>query len=315
MLRRHIEDFRPDVVNWWAMGGMSLSLIEAARRRGVPETFVLCDDWLVYGPHVDGWMRGVSRLGPARAAVGSVTGLPTRIERTGRGPALFMSNWLVDRSRDVGWSFARELVVGKGVPRDLFLPAPAGEWSWRIACVGRLDERKGVDLAIGALAHLPAQARLAVVGTGDPGYRARLDTLAEDLGVADRVEFSSAARADLRDVYAAADVVVFPVRWPEPWGLVPLEAMSTGRPVVASGRGGSGEYLHDGDNCLIFDPDAGPGALADAIRRLGDDSDLRERVRAGGARMWQTFPEDAFDEAVETLVLDAASSAQSSSRR
>ena len=56
-------------------------------------------------------------------------------------------------------------------------------------------------------------------------------------------------RAELRDVYAAADVVVFPVQWNEPWGLVPLEAMSVGRPVVASGTGGSAEYLRDGENC------------------------------------------------------------------
>ena len=48
---------------------------------------------------------------------------------------------------------------------------------------------------------------------------------------------------------------MFPVRWNEPWGLVPIEAMARGRPVVATGRGGSGEYLRDGENCMLFDAD------------------------------------------------------------
>ena len=50
-------------------------------------------------------------------------------------------------------------------------------------------------------------------------------------------------------------MVVFPVRWEEPWGLVPIEAMARGRPVVATGRGGSGEYLRDGENCVLFEAD------------------------------------------------------------
>src|SRR3954453_14146349 len=56
-LERHLAEFEPDVVGWWAMGGMSLSLIERVRRRGLPAAGFLCDEWLIYGPHVDGWLR------------------------------------------------------------------------------------------------------------------------------------------------------------------------------------------------------------------------------------------------------------------
>jgi hypothetical protein len=48
-LRRHLAAFRPDVVAWWSMGCMSLSLIEQVRRKGVPAVFVVHDNWLVYG--------------------------------------------------------------------------------------------------------------------------------------------------------------------------------------------------------------------------------------------------------------------------
>ena len=135
------------------------------------------------------------------------------------------------------------------------------------ACVGRIDPRKGIDLAIEAVALLPDGATLAVVGGGDAAHLAELRQLASERGVADRVTFTSSERDRLRDVYADADVVLFPVRWEEPWGLVPLEAMAVGTPVVASGRGGSAEFLRERENCLIFDPDQGGEALAAADPR------------------------------------------------
>jgi glycosyltransferase involved in cell wall biosynthesis len=99
---------------------------------------------------------------------------------------------------------------------------------------------------------------------------------------------------------------VFPVRWNEPWGLVPIEAMAMGRPVVATGRGGSGEYLRDGDNCLLFEADD-PRALAAALRNLADDPDLRRRLRDGGLRTAPRYTEALYNEAVENAVRAAVS--------
>ena len=65
--------------------------------------------------------------------------------------------------------------------------------------------------------------------------------------------FGDATRGGLPATLRRGRRVLFPVRWEEPWGLVPLEAMAVGTPVVASGRGGSAEYLRDGENCLLFD--------------------------------------------------------------
>ena len=107
-----------------------------------------------------------------------------------------------------------------------------------------------------------------------------------------------ARRAELLAAYAEADAVVFPVLWDEPWGLVPLEAMARGRPVAATGRGGSGEYLRDGENCLLFE--AGDAAeLAAAVRRLAGDAQLRERLVAGGLATAPRYSATAFNEAVE----------------
>ena len=104
--------------------------------------------------------------------------------------------------------------------------------------------------------------------------------------------------------YADADAVLFPVRWKEPFGLVPLEAMAVGTPVVASGRGGGAEYLREGENCLIADPDTGAGPLADAVRRLASDGALRNRLRSGGLATAAGHTEERFNEAVEAALLE-----------
>ena len=100
-------------------------------------------------------------------------------------------------------------------------------------------------------------------------------------------------------MYAAADVVVFPVRWAEPWGLVPLEAMAVGRPVVATCTGGSAEYLRDGENCLVV-PAEDPDALARAVARLSSDAALRDRLRARGFETAARFTEASFHATLES---------------
>jgi glycosyltransferase involved in cell wall biosynthesis len=124
--------------------------------------------------------------------------------------------------------------------------------------------------------------------------------------VAARVSFDRHPRARLPDVYASADAVLFPVSWDEPFGLVPLEAMAVGRPVVATGAGGSGEYLRNGENCLIFSPADDAAALAGAVKRLAGDGDLRQRLRAGGARTAARLDEQTFNAAVEAALIRAA---------
>jgi glycosyltransferase involved in cell wall biosynthesis len=172
--------------------------------------------------------------------------------------------------------------------------------------VGRIDPRKGIDLAIQALAGLPAEARLTVVGDGDRDHLSELRDLAHRVEVADRVTFLPAEpRERLRDRYAEADALLFPVRWQEPWGLVPLEAMAVGTPVIATGRGGSGEYLRDRENCLLFELESGPSALVDAVLQLGRDESLRHRLHEGGRATAAGIGPDNFSVAVEET-LEAA---------
>lgn len=280
-----LDRFAPEVVSVWHMGAMSLGLLQAVADRGLPIVAVVGDDWLVYGPRVDAWTAAF-REAPVRAALARrLTGLPTTVAPPPeRFTACFASRWLLERAvAEPPWPLGRMGVVAHGVDTDAFgPPRPPRPWHGRLLYAGRVEERKGVHVAVEALATLD-DAALEVAGPADDAYADRLRGRAAALGAADRLHLTGPlSRADLAARYAAADVLLFPVVWEEPFGLVPLEAMAAGLPVVATGTGGSAEFLEHEGNCLLVERGDAAG-LAAAVRRLEGDASLRARLAAGGA--------------------------------
>jgi glycosyltransferase involved in cell wall biosynthesis len=307
VLEANLREHRPDVVSWWAMGGMSLSLLERVRRGGLPSVGVVGDDWMSYAPKVDAWTRLVRRLGPVGPLAERVVGLPTPRDLSA-GTWLFNSDAMRTRGLESGFRLGRAEVAHPGIDDGLFRARPGHGWRWRLLYVGRIDERKGIDTAVEALARLPAEARLTVLGSGDEDFLATVKDLCTRLGVNGRVEFGLRPREDLPDAYATADALLFPVRWEEPWGLVPLEAMAVGTPVVATGTGGSAEYLSDGDNALVVGRGAGPDEVAAAVGRLAADAELRRRLIEGGLTTAAGYTERAYNEAIEAALMRAVES-------
>ena len=175
--------------------------------------------------------------------------------------------------------------LGRFSPEGPAEPRPAGRR--RVVAVGRLVARKGVADVIAALAAVP-DTELVVVGgpaaaglDADPEAR-RLLGVAGDAGVADRVHLRGRlGRDDLPAVLRSADAVAC-VPWYEPFGLVAIEAMACGVPVVAAGVGGLCDTVVDGVTGLHVPP-RDPGAVAAALRRVLDDPDLARRFGAAGA--------------------------------
>jgi len=285
-LRAALDDVQPDVVSVWAMGALSMGILATVHRRQLAVVHVVNDDWLVYGPQVDAWQRLARRAGPLAGVLERLTGVPCRLPDLGSlGIHLFVSETTRRAAQEHSrWRFADTAVVYGGVNTADFDPAawPARPgWGWRLLAVSRLDRRKGLDTAVRALADLPPEATLEVLGRGDDGYRRELEALARELGVADRVRLGAAERAEMAGRYAAADAFLFTSRWSEPFGLTPLEAMACATPVVATAVGGTAEFLVDGANALCVPPDD-PAALAGAVRRLATDPELRARLVDGG---------------------------------
>jgi len=181
-----------------------------------------------------------------------------------------------------------------GVDLDRFSPEGPREERrssrLRIVTLSRLVPRKGIDTVIEALARVP-DAELVVAGGGeapdlvtDPEAQ-RLAALARRKGVADRVYVRGRVeRSDVPDLLRSADVVVC-TPWYEPFGIVPLEAMACGVPVVVSSVGGLVDTVVDRITGLHVPPRA-PRALANALSALADDVALRRRMgRAGMERV------------------------------
>ena len=190
-------------------------------------------------------------------------------------------------------------VVPCGVHAGLFRPAgPALRRGARprLLTVGRLVARKGLHTAISALPDVPG-AELVIAGGPPPSQLAadaevvRLTAAARRRGVSDRVIFcGGVSRDQVPSLLRSADVVIC-VPWYEPFGIVPLEAMSCGIPVIVSAVGGLTDTVVHGETGLHVPP-RDPAALAGAARRLLDDPVLRARLGRRGtrrARRWYSW--------------------------
>jgi len=181
-------------------------------------------------------------------------------------------------------------IVPRGVDLDVFQPeGPTADRTQRprIVAVGRLAPRRGFDLVIRALAAVPA-AELVIAGgppaaelAGEPEAR-RLRQVAGRAGVADRVTLLGAVPgADMPALLRSADVVVCAPRY-EPFGIVPLEAMACGVPVVATAVGGIVDTVVDGSTGILVPPER-PDLLAAAVRRLLAEPFWAEAYGTAGA--------------------------------
>jgi glycosyltransferase involved in cell wall biosynthesis len=197
----------------------------------------------------------------------------------------------------MGIETSRISVAPCGVDLELFSgrgPAEPRNRAHRILSVGRLVPRKGVDLLIEALPALRGagfDVELLIVGGGgnaaalaDDAEAHRLLNVATELGVQDLVSFRGQVPRDaMPALFRSADAVVC-APWYEPFGIVPLEAMACGVPVVAAAVGGLRDTVVDQRTGLHVPP-KDPAAIAAALTALLSDPDLRRALgRAGEAR-------------------------------
>jgi glycosyltransferase involved in cell wall biosynthesis len=165
----------------------------------------------------------------------------------------------------------------------------APEGTPTILYVGRLEWVKAPDTAYRALAVLRDRhgidARLVLAGEVDPAMLRTLNKLAGTLAVTNRVEvLGQRPRADVARLLAGAHALVVPSRWPEPFGMVCLEAALARVPVVASLSGGMPEMLEPEEEALFFPIDDAEACAAALARTLTDTDTAAERVRRAYAR-------------------------------
>jgi glycogen synthase len=313
------DDWKPDVVHVWNLGGISKSLIFTLARLGVPTAYDISDHWIARSLKADVWLDWWNRANPSPAARAlrffwSVTGArrkfdaeaPTNPVRQARFKRIyFCSAALRSLTVEAGYDVRHGGVIHCAVDIEKFAgdPAPAEQPVRRLLYVGRLAEDKGVMTALRAMKRLEPGAglELHVYGRGDEAYTRALHQFAADNALP--VHFSSAKADEMPAVYRAHDALLFTSEWEEPFALTPLEAMASGLPVIGTTTGGSKELLRDGENSLTYQA-GDDGQLADRVRTLAADPSLRARIAAEGKRGVARFAEGLIMNQIEEFLIE-----------
>ena len=178
-----------------------------------------------------------------------------------------------------------------------------------ILFVGRIEPLKGIDVLIQAASHLEGPFRVLVVGGDEKdGRRLRdLERLARELGVAEHITFTDAAsREELPYYYNAADVCAVPSYY-ESFGLVALEAMACGVPVVATRVGGLKDTVQDGRTGYLV-PWRCPEPFAERLDLLLTNEPLRRSLGREARAVAETYRWSRVAEEVESVYHDLVGS-------
>ena len=197
-------------------------------------------------------------------------------------------------SRRFPGTLSRLSVIPLGADLSRFIPAQPQEKErlrrlyglapgFTVLFVGRVIPRKGVPVLIRAMQHLNQHmpARLLIAGQGKPPYLRQLKSLARRLGV--RVTFlGNIPHEDIHGLYQAADCFICPSQRHESFGLVNVEAMASGLPVIASNNGGIREIIDSGYNGYLVKRYREPGAFANRLLQIGRNPALAARIGIQG---------------------------------
>lgn len=274
---------KPDVVNLHFVGAPAVFLLIA--RSVMRFRFVVSlhgDDveGLLHRPWVDRWVfRATLRRTDAVTACSRYLIEHVRTIE----PSIEAKAQIVYNGTDVACSLPLATPIRSGD----FRPSREGERAFTLLAVGRMVPKKGFDILLKSYAMIERDepcVRLMLVGDG-PEYGA-LQLLARDLGIDGKIEWRGVQKHEaVIQSIEASDLVVVPSR-AEPFGLVALEAMASGKPVVATRVGGLPEVL-DGADAVLVEPD-NPPALARAIQqvltRLEHQPDYGRRNREPATR-------------------------------
>jgi len=270
-----LEEFRPDVVNWWNMFGLTKLMLPIPHRLGIPTVHAIDDNWLIqefgaggaiasafwngvwdgdWGPPV---LRPLLRLlGRRWEARTAREGIPTRQSASGPGHACFLSWYLLRLHEEAGIACSSAEVIHGGVQVDRFYGArpfePDHAQPVRILYAGQVTPDRGLHTLIAAITYLApeiqSQVRLTVAGGGQDEYVSKVKEQVRSAGLADRISFmGKVLHAELPAVYKSHDLFVFASSRQEGFGFVMVEAMLAGCAVLTTGSGGSQEIARAAD--------------------------------------------------------------------
>ena len=296
-----LDAYRPDVVHFHNLVGLSVALVGIARRRGVKTVLTVHDHWgfchkntlLKRGTEI---CADHSRCAECRPVIGdgAARGIPIRMRRDFVRMQLEQldaivapSQYLADAYAAAGFPRERIRVIWYGidVARFAAVRKTAGP-QVRFAFVGYLGAHKGVHTFLDALAMLDDPTRVFVHLAGDGAERDACERRAREIGLGSAVRFwGQVDNARIDAVYAETDVLVLPSVWPENQPVCLTEAMAARTAVVASRIGGIPELVEDGRSGRLFTPGSAVELAACMEELIGAPARAVEYGEEGHRRM------------------------------
>ena len=277
-LFKAVRDFRPDVIHIHAGGRLACAAVKLAQRLGVPCVMSLHGGAAaVPASELAEMLKPLKGKFPYGSVFDRLFGM--RFDPLARVNAIICISHEEERLLKEKYPGRIVRYLSNGVDIDIARPPDksagallrphTAEHPVNVLCVSRIDYQKNQLALVDLLAARPA-CRLTLVGPlTAQWYADKIKARVQELGVGDRftlVPGLPPGSAELEAAFAAADVFVLPSVH-EPFGIVALEAMARGIPLIASNVGGLPDFVQEGKNGMLFDPSA-PNGLVDAFDRL-----------------------------------------------
>jgi glycogen(starch) synthase len=326
-----LQEFGPDVVNWWSMYGLSKLLLPLPLAWGIPDVHWIEHWWMIreYGPRGEFasafWAKlwdgewGPRGLRPLLRRAGrewerrtARKGIPTREFTNSPRHVCFVSEYMRALHREAGFEFPSSEIIYGGVPRAVFYEPVStrrrDHEKLKLLYAGQVTEDRGLHTLIEAFGHLvpPVRSQLSLSvagGNGPPEYLQRIKTKIEQLGLVDCVIFHGKVAHDaMPQMYKDHEILVFPSIRDEGLPLTMVEAMLSGCAVITTGSGGAMEIATQA--ALPLFPKDDPGALSQLLVRLvGDRSLVREIADHGQRVALDNFTSDRMMEQIQAMLL------------
>jgi glycosyltransferase involved in cell wall biosynthesis len=299
-MKRAIRDFRPDLIHYHTINRLSVAGIWAS-----VQSVMTMHDYGLVSPLLNkvlpkdefcGLSDGACCVKHAGLMRYWFERLRTSLIFSRRGSiSVFLapSKFMKGAIEGLGYSPVRVIAnpLTKPIGRGLVTASKSGA---TLMYAGRLEQEKGIRSLLQAfkLIHdrLP-EAKLVIAGEGPE--KEYVEHFVEDNKLRGSVQLLGfVTKEALFTRYAAAKLVIIPSLWPEPFGLIGIEAFSTGTPVVASGRGGM-DWLVDGDNGLEVNPEK-PDEMAQAVISLLLDEARYSQMVQNALKTAQDYAPEAY---------------------
>jgi glycosyltransferase involved in cell wall biosynthesis len=324
---RIIDEFKPDLINWWSVRGLTKAILSIPRLRGIPDIFCVEEPWIVeerarnrlderppwvglWGKEAKGWYwhplllwlleRWKGRLLKRGIDTTAVSFSPTHV--------CFVSQFLHDDFRAAGFDFPSTEVIYGGVPVSKFFcrreKSVRKQQALRLLYAGQIDPERGLHTAIEALTFLSQEGRclatLTVVGEGhEPTYPREMREKVRNLGLSENVVFlGKKTYEQMPEIYRRHDLLIAPSLRKEGLPLSMVEAMLSGCAVVTTGSGGAIEIAQLADLPLFPKGDA--LALSRILETLIDNPQALEQIARRGQNV--ALREFSSDRMMERLL-------------